>query len=450
MGITNRVKNAVNAFLSYNPLVAPGYGYAAGYGGYGARPDKTRLRSSSERSILASIYTRIAIDVAAVKIRHVQVDAKGRFQSEIDSELNRCLTLEPNLDQSPRQSRQAWTLTMMDDGCVAIVPVDWVTGSEGEIDITSIRSAVIKRWLPRHVTVDLYNDRNGTRQDLTLPKNHVAIVENPLYSVMNEPNSTHQRLIRKLNLLDVVDDASSSGKLDMIIQLPYAVKAPTQEKRAADRLKSVEDQLKGNAYGIAYIDATEKITQLNRPVENNLMKQVEYLFKMLYQEMGVTEEIMNGTADEKAMLNYFNRTVEPIVTAFIEGMQRSFIGAKRTKAGERIQFHKEPFKLVPISQLADIVDKLRRNAIVSPNEVRDWLGLPPSDDPNADSTANSNMPQEGQVPPATDAAASPDPSGAGAQTGDSSGDPVMSALDSFDSDITEMFKSLGVNEDAIT
>lgn len=447
MGITARVKNAVNAFMSYNPLAAPGYGYAAGYGGYGARPDKTRLRSSSERSILASIYTRIAIDVAAVKIRHVRVDTKGRFQSEIDSELNRCLTLEPNLDQAPRQSRQAWALTMMDEGTVAIVPVDWeVDSSTGEMDITSIRSAVVKRWLPRHVTVDLYNDRDGTRKEITLPKGHMAIVENPMYSVMNEPNSTHQRLIRKLNLLDVVDEASSSGKLDMIIQLPFAVKGDVQQRRANDRLQAVEEQLKGNAYGVAYIDSTEKITQLNRPVENNLLKQVEMLVKMLYDEMGLTNEIMAGTADEKAMLNYFNRTVEPIVTAFIEAMQRSFIGAKRTKAGERIQFHKEPFKLVPISQLADIVDKLRRNAIVSPNEVRDWLGLPPSDDPNADSTANSNMPQEGQIPPTSEAASSET---SDTDTGTTTGDPVLDALDEFDSVITDSFKSLGVNEDDI-
>jgi phage portal protein BeeE len=425
-------------------MAVPGYGYAAGMGGYGARPDKTRLRSSNERSILASIYNRIAIDVAAVKIRHVQVDAKGRFQKEIDSELNRCLTLEPNLDQGPRQSRQAWALTMMDDGVVAIVPVDWETDTDGEVDYTQLRGATIKRWLPRHVTVDLYNDHDGTRKDITLPKSHMAIVENPLYSVMNETNSTHQRLTRKLNLLDIVDDASSSGKLDMIIQLPYAVHAGAQQKRATDRLAAVEEQLKGNAYGIAYIDATEKITQLNRPVENNLLKQIDYLTKMLWGEMGLTEEIMNGTADEKAMLNYFNRTVEPIITAFVEGMQRSFIGAKRTKAGERIQFHKEPFKLVPISQLADIVDKFRRNAIVSPNEVRDWLGLPPSDDPNADSTANSNMPQEGQVP-AEAGAEAPASSGTEAPTGD----PTVDALDEFDSFITDTFKELGVDENAI-
>lgn len=444
MGITARVKRAVNAFLAYNPLTTPGYGYAAGYGGYGARPDKTRLRSSNERSILASIYNRIAIDVAAVKIRHVRVDSKGRFQSEIDSELNRCLTLEPNIDQGPRQSRQAWVLTMMDDGVVAVVPVTWEVDQDGEVDYTQLRGSIIKRWLPRHVTVDLYNDIDGLRKDVTLPKGHMAIVENPLYSVMNEPNSTHQRLTRKLNLLDIVDDASSSGKLDMIIQLPYAVKADAQQKRATDRLAAVEEQLKGNAYGIAYIDATEKITQLNRPVENNLLKQIEYLTKMLYAEMGLTEEIMSGTADEKAMLNYFNRTVEPIIVAFIEAMQRSFIGTKRTKAGERIQYYKEPFKLVPISQLADIVDKLRRNAVVSPNEVRDWLGLPPSDDPNADSTANSNMPQEGQVPP-TAGSDQQDPSTTDATTGD----PVKAALDEFDSVITESFKSLGVDENAI-
>jgi len=444
LGITARVRERINAFLRYNQMAAPGYGSAAGYGGYGARPDKTRLRSSNERSILASIYNRIAIDVAAVKIRHVRVDAKGRFQSEIDSELNRCLTLEPNLDQGPRQSRQAWALTMMDDGVVAVVPVTWEIDSEGEADYTQLRGATIKRWLPRHVTVDLYNDLDGTRRDITMPKNHMAIVENPLYSVMNEPNSTHQRLTRKLNLLDIVDDASSSGKLDMIIQLPYAMKGDVQQKRATDRLQAVEDQLKGNAYGIAYIDATEKITQLNRPVENNLLKQVEMLMKLLYEEMGLTAEIMSGTADEKAMLNYFNRTVEPIIVAFIEAMQRSFIGTKRTKAGERIQFYKEPFKLVPISQLAEIVDKLRRNAIVSPNEVRDWLGLPPSDDPNADSTANSNMPQEGQALPSTDAEA-PSPADGSAPTGD----PVLDALDEFDSVITESFKSLGVDENAI-
>jgi hypothetical protein len=396
MALIERFKNAWNAFR-WNENNTPQVAYGSGsYGGY--RPDRTRLRFSNERSIVSSIFTRISVDVAAIAIRHIRLDEQGRYTEDISSELNSCLTFEPNLDQGPRAFRQDIVLTIFDKGSAAIVPVD-TTGDPilGEdYDILTMRVGEIMEWFPHHVRVSCYNIARGMREDIVLLKRLTSIVENPLYSVMNEPNSTLQRLIRKLNLLDAVDEQSSSGKLDLIIQLPYVIKSEARRNQAEQRRKDIELQLKGSQYGIAYTDGTEKITQLNRPAENNLLKQVEYLTGMLYNQLGLTEEVMNGTADEKAMLNYFNRTIEPIVTAITEAMQRAFIGRDGTDNKERIKYFDNPFKLVPVNNLAEIADKFTRNEILTANEIRGFMGLPPSKDPKADQLINSNMPQPDQ------------------------------------------------------
>jgi len=359
------------------------------------RPDRTRLRYTNERSIIASIYTRLSLDFAAISVKHVELDEKGRYARDKTSELNYCLTLQPNLDQGPRAFRQDVAMTLFDKGCAAIVPVDTVQDPAlGEpFDVQTLRVGEVVAWYPRHVKVNLYNIATGMRQDVILEKRFVAIVENPLYQVMNEPNSTLQRLLRKLNLLDVVDEQTSSGKLDLIIQLPYVIKSEAKRAAAEQRRQEIEFQLKGSQYGIAYTDGTEKITQLNRPAENNLLKQVEYLTAMLYGQLGLTEEVMNGTADEKAMLNYFNRTIEPLITSFVEAMQRALLGRTGTDNNERIKYFQNPFKLVPVNDLANIADKFSRNEILSANEIREFMGLPPSDDPKADKLINSNMPQ---------------------------------------------------------
>ena len=359
------------------------------------QPNRNTLRYTSERTILSSIYNRISIDVAAIDLRHVKLDDQGRYQEDMDTELNSCFFLEPNLDQAPRAFKQDIVLTMFDEGVAAVVPVDSVRDPKNMSiqDILTMRVGKIVKWYPRHVTTNLYNIDKGIRQDVTVPKRYVAIVENPLYSVMNEPNSTLQRLIRKLNLLDTVDEAAGSGKLDLIIQLPYVIKSEARRQQAEQRRNDIEFQLKGSQYGIAYTDGTEKITQLNRPAENNLLKQIEYLTNMLYGQLGLTEEVMNGTADEKAMLNYFNRTVEPIITAITEAMQRAFLGRRRTDGKERIKYFQNPFKLVPVNDLAEIADKFTRNEILTANEIRGFMGLKPSDDPKADKLINSNMPQ---------------------------------------------------------
>jgi Phage portal protein len=360
-----------------------------------ARPDRTRLRYTNERSIISSIYTRISVDLAAIEIRHIELDEQGRYLKDSESVLNECLMIEPNLDQGPRSFRRDIAMTLFDSGCAAIVPIDTsVDPNDSEnFDILSLRVGYITSWYPERVRVSVYNVDKGRREEITLKKKYVAIVENPLYSVMNEPNSTLQRLIRKLNLLDIVDEQSSSGKLDLIIQLPYVVKTDARKIQAEKRRQDIEFQLKGSQYGIAYTDATEKITQLNRPAENNLLKQVEYLTNMLYGQLGLTEEVMNGTADEKAMLNYFNRTIEPIVAEIIEAMQRSFLRRSGFAGKERIKYFQNPFKLVPVKDLAEIADKFTRNEILSSNEIRGYMGIPPSSDPKADELVNSNMPQ---------------------------------------------------------
>lgn len=390
MTISSRLKHAWNAFVS---LTADTTSYASGVS-YGGRPDRVRLTYSNERSIISSIYTRLAIDVASVSIRHVRLDDKGRYLEDVDSGLNNCLTVEANLDQAGRQLRYDIAMTLFDKGVVAIVPVDTTVSPEfsGSFDIKTIRVGEIVGWMPQHVRVRLYNEAFGRREEITLSKKYVAIVENPFYAVMNEPNSTLQRLIRKLNLLDVVDEASSSGKLDLIIQLPYVIKSDARRQQAEQRRKDIEFQLKGNTYGVAYTDGTEKITQLNRPAENNLLKQIEFLTNMLYGQLGLTETIMNGTADEKAMLNYINRTIEPIVSSIVEAMRRTFLTKTARSQKQSILFFRDPFKLVPINDIAEIADKFTRNEILSSNEFRQLLGIQPSADPKADELRNSNMP----------------------------------------------------------
>lgn len=364
-------------------------------GGYGRRPDRLRFRIPNERSIISSIYTRLSIDVASVDMRHVRLDDKKRYIEDIDSGLNNCLTVEANIDQGARAFRQDVALTMFDRGVAVIVPVDTTINPDksGGYDILTLRVGEVVTWYPQHVRVSVYNEATAKREEITLHKSTVAIVENPLYSVMNEPNSTLQRLLLKLNLLDAIDEQSASGKLDLIIQLPYVIKSEARRQQAEQRRADIEFQLKGSQYGIAYTDGTEKITQLNRPAENNLMAQVEYLTEMLYGQLGLTEEVMNGTADEKAMLNYWNRTIEPVLTSIAESMRRSFLTKTARTQRQTIQFFRDPFRLVPIENIAEIADKFTRNEIMTSNEIRQVVGMAPHPDPKADTLVNSNMPQ---------------------------------------------------------
>jgi len=362
---------------------------------YGTKPDRVRLQISNERSIISSIYTRLSVDVASVNILHVRLDDQERYLEKIPSGLNECLTVEANIDQEARAFRQDMALSLFDKGVIAIVPVDTSINPEttGGYDIKTLRVGEIVQWYPNHVRVNLYNEAIGRREEVTLEKRVVAIVENPLYSVMNEPNSTLQRLITKLNMLDAVDAASSSGKLDLIIQLPYVIKSEARRQQAEQRRQDIEFQLKGSTYGIAYTDGTEKITQLNRPAENNLLKQVEFLTGMLYNQLGLTEDIMNGTADEKAMLNYNNRTIEPIVAAIAGEFKRKFLTKTARSQLQSVKYFTDPFKFVPINDIAEIADKFTRNEILTSNEIRQLVGFKPSDDPKADELRNSNMPE---------------------------------------------------------
>jgi hypothetical protein len=403
MAITDRLKHAWNAFTDSESANNRPF-EMAGMGGsyFGVRPDRNRPRISNERSIIASIYTRIGIDVAGVPMRHVRKDEQNRYLEDIDSGLDNCLTVEANVDQAARAFRQDIAMTMMDEGVVAIVPVDTTISPEesGGYDIKTMRVGRVVGWFPRHVRVSVYNDDpniigGGSRQEITLSKKVVAIIENPLYSVMNEPNSTLQRLITKLNLLDVVDQESSSGKLDMIIQLPYVIKSEARRQQAEQRRKDIEFQLKGSQYGIAYTDGTEKVVQLNRAVENNLLPQIESLKTQLYSELGLTPEVMNGTADEKVMLNYYARTIEPMLDAIVEAMIRVFLTKTARTQGQSIMYFRDPFKFVPIGGeggIADIADKFSRNEIVSSNEIRQAIGMKPRPEAKADALINSNMP----------------------------------------------------------
>ena len=390
MRFVERIRNSWNAFRNRDPTIfynEPGMSYTY-------RPDRVRFSRGNERSIVTSVYNKIAMDVAAVDIRHCRIDQNGRYIEDVNSDLNNCLTLEANIDQTYRSFRQDVVMSMFDEGAVAIVPIeakgDPMLGTA--FDIKSMRVAKIVEWFPRSVKVEVYNEWTGRKEKLIYPKKSVAIVENPLYSVINEPNSTMKRLIRKLNLLDAIDEQSGSGKLDLIIQLPYVVKGELKEQQAEKRKNAIIDQLKG-PYGIAYIDGTEKITQLNRPIENNLMKQIEYLTNMLYSQIGITPAIMDGTADEKTMLNYNNRTIEPIVAAIVDAMKRSFLSKTARSQGQTIMAFRDPFKLVPINNIAEIADKFTRNEILTSNEIRQIIGFKPSDDPKADKLINSNIAQ---------------------------------------------------------
>lgn len=394
----DRLKHAWNAFQDNRDTLSS-RSYAGEYGSaFGGRPDRQRLHFSNERSIISAIYTRLGIDVAAVGMRHVRTDDQKRYLEDINSGLNNCLVLEANIDQAARAFRQDIAMTLFDKGVAVIVPVDTSISPEtnGGFEINTMRVGDIRMWHPSHVRVNLYNEKTGMREEITLPKSAVAIVENPLYSVMNEPNSTLQRLIRKLNLLDGIDEQSASGKLDLIIQLPYVIKSESRRQQAEQRRKDIEFQLKGSQYGIAYTDGTEKITQLNRAAENNLMIQIEYLTQMLYSQLGLTEAIMDGTADEKAMLNYHSRTIEPMLDAVTEAMRRTFLTKTARTQGQTIMYFRDPFKFVPIGGeggIADIADKFARNEITSSNEIRQAIGMKPSQEPKADQLVNANMPQ---------------------------------------------------------
>ena len=388
--ISSRLKHAWNAFINNRDPTAS---FRDIGGGYSYRPDRPRLTRGNERSIVTSVYNRIALDVAAIDIQHCKLDENGRLLEEMDSKLNKCLTLEANLDQTSRAFIQDAVMSMLDEGCVAIVPVETTLDPKvtQSYDILSMRTAKILEWFPKHVRVRLYNERTGQKEDIRLPKSMVAIVENPLFAVINEPNSTMQRLIRKLSLLDVTDEQTASGKLDLIIQLPYIIKTDARRQQAEQRRKDIEMQLAGSKYGIAYTDGTEKITQLNRSLENNLMKQVEYLTNLLFSQLGITQSILDGTADEKTMLNYYTRTIEPIVSAIVDEMKRKFLSKTARSQKQSIMFFRDPFKLVPVNDIAEIADKFTRNEIMSSNEFRQIVGLRPSSDPKADKLINSNL-----------------------------------------------------------
>lgn len=397
-----RLKHAWNAFFNKDPT-----DYYKNVGtSYTYRPDRPRLTRGNERSIVTSVYNRIALDASSVSIQHVRLDENNRFLSVIDSGLNSCLTVEANLDQTGRAFIQDIVMSMLDEGSVAIVPVDTTFNPEitGSYDILSMRTGQILEWYPSHVKVRVYNEKTGRKEDIVVPKSTVGIVENPLYAVINEPNSTMQRLIRKLNLLDVVDEQSSSGKLDLIIQLPYVIKTDARRQQAEKRRQDIADQLAGSKYGIAYTDGTERITQLNRPVENNLMKQIEYLTSMLYSQLGITQSILDGTADDKTMLNYYNRTIEPILSAIVDEMKRKFLTKTARSQLQSISFFRDPFKLVPVSDISEIADKFTRNEIMTSNEIRQIIGMKPSDDPKADELRNKNLsqPKDDQTYPSND------------------------------------------------
>ena len=388
MSFGSRLKHAWNAFTGTDYTTYQDVGP-----GYSSRPDRIRLTRGNERSIITSVYNRIALDVAALNVQHIRLDENGRFLSVIQDGLNTCLTVEANIDQTARAFIQDIVVSMLDEGCVAIVPVDttYDPSVTGSYDIQTMRVGKILDWYPQHVRVRLYNERTGVKENILVPKSTVAIVENPLYAVVNEPNSTMQRLIRKLNLLDVIDEQSGSGKLDLIIQLPYVIKTEARRQQAENRRKDIEAQLSGTKYGIAYADGTERITQLNRSVNNNLMSQIEYLTSMLYSQLGITQSILDGTADEKTMLNYNNRTIEPIISAIVDEMKRKFLTKTARSQSQSISFFRDPFKLVPVNDIAEIADKFTRNEIMTSNEIRQVIGMKPSDDPRADELRNKNL-----------------------------------------------------------
>lgn len=390
----SRLKHAWNAFFNKDPTkahrnVGPGYAY---------RPDRMHFTRGNERSIVTAVYNRIAMDAAAVDVRHVRLDKNGRFLEEMDTGLNNCLSIEANIDQTGRAFIQDAVMSMLDEGCVAIVPTDTDDDPEesNSFKIETIRTGRIVEWFPQHIIADVYNEQIGRKEEILLPKSGTAIIENPFYAVMNEPNSTMQRLIRKLNLLDMIDEKNSSGKLDLIIQLPYTTRSPVKQQQAETRRSQIEQQLIGSKYGIAWMDASEHITQLNRPVENNLMTQIEYLTSMLYSQLGITQSILDGTADDKTMLNYYNRTIEPILSALTDEMKRKFLTPTARTQMQTIKFFRDPFRLVPVSEISEIADKFTRNEIMTSNELRQIIGMKPSDDPRADELRNKNLNQSAE------------------------------------------------------
>ena len=390
-----RLKHAWNAFINNKD---PAINYGVLGSSYYYRPDRQRFTGGNERTIVTSVYNRIALDVSAVEIKHVRIDENDRYKETINSGINSCFNTEANIDQTGRAFIQDIVMSMLDEGCVAIVPIDTTTSpvNSNTYDILSMRTGKILQWYPNHVQVRVYNEKTGNKEDIILPKSSVGIIENPLYAVINEPNSTMQRLIRKLSLLDAVDEQSGSGKLDLIIQLPYTIKTEARRKQAEMRRKEIEMQLTGSKYGIAYTDGTEHITQLNRPIENNLMKQIEYLTSMLYSQLGITQSILDGTADEKTMLNYYSRTIEPIISAIVDEMKRKFLTKTARSQGQSFLFFRDPFKLVPINDIANVADTFTRNEILSSNEIRQLIGIKPSSDPKADMLRNSNLNQADQ------------------------------------------------------
>ena len=406
MSFTGRLKHAWNAFSKENQDSQLSTFSSFGVSSYGSRPNyRVRLNPFGEKSIIGSIYNRLAIDVASISVLHVRLDSDGRYLETIQDGLNNCLTIEANIDQTSRALRQDAAMTMFEKGVIAIVPVDATFNPNitTAFDVKTLRIGEIVAWYPKHVRINLYNENTGRKEEIVLPKSTVAIIENPLYNIMNEPNSTLQRLIRKLGMLDSIDEQTSSGKLDLIIQLPYVIKSEARRAQADQRRKDIEMQLKGSQYGVAYTDGTEHITQLNRPVENNMLKQVEYLTGVLYSQLGLTEAVMNGTADEMTMINYHNRTVEPILSAIVDGMKRTFLTKTARSQGQSIEFYKDPFKFVSMTTMADIADKFSRNEILTGNEIRSAMGVKPHADPNADKLVNKNMPQ---ASPSADPAAS--------------------------------------------
>lgn len=390
LSFSSRLRHAWDVFRNREPT----YDYQDTGPSTSYRPDRTRLTGGNERSIVTSIFNRIALDVSSINVKHCRIDENGRFKEQINSGLDNCLNLEANIDQTGRAFKQDVVMSMLDEGCVAIVPTDTTLDpiTTTSYDIQTMRTGKILEWYPNHVRVRVYNEKTGKQEDIKLPKSMVAIVENPLYAVINEPNSTMQRLMKKLVLLDAVDENTRSGKLDMIIQLPYVIKSDARKSQAEKRRKDIEEQLKG-PYGIAYVDGTEKVIQLNRPIENNLMTQIEYLTKLLYSQLGITEEILNGTANEQTMLNYNSRTIEPIVSAIVDEMKRKFLTKTARSQNQTIQFFRDPFRLVPVNDIAEIADKFTRNEILTSNEIRQIIGMKPSNDPKADKLINSNLNQ---------------------------------------------------------
>lgn len=390
MSMFKGIRHAWNIFKNKDPTE---YNYARLSYIDSYRPGRVHFGRGNERSIVTSVYNRIAMDAAAMNVRHVKLDENGRFLEEMKSGLNNCLAIEANIDQTGRGFIQDIVMSMLDEGCVAVVPIETDIDPEESdgVKILSMRTGKIVGWYPKHVRVQLYNEDTGRREEITLPKSIISIVENPLYAVINEPNSTMQRLIRKLSLLDVVDEKTSSGKLDLIIQLPYIIKTEARRQQAETRRKDIETQLAEGKYGIAYTDGTERITQLNRPVENNLMKQIEYLTNMLYSQLGITQTILDGSADEKTMLNYYSRTIEPILAAIVDEMKRKFLSKTARSQHQTVAFFRDPFKLVPVNSIAEIADKFTRNEIMTSNEIRQVIGMKPSSDPNADVLRNKNL-----------------------------------------------------------